>query len=104
LYPSPLTGTEADAGPADGDTATMGTAVIRPIEKLPVLKLSFVNHRAPSGPATMPHSSWIPVPVNDEVTPAVVILPISVPGLLVNQSARSGPEVTPVGASIGMPR
>ena len=46
--------------------------VIRPIELLPRL----VNHRFPSGPATIPSGRLMPAPVKLATTPVGVIRPI----------------------------
>jgi len=72
-----------------------------------------VNHKAPSGPATIPVAVACVLAVpgfdpagggtagrgNSVTTPAVVIRPIS-PGMPVNQSAPSGPAAIAVGCGV----
>ena len=70
---------------------TTPAVVIRPIELLP----KFVNHKASSGRTVICPGAWIPGPVKNEITPAVVMRPMAMPNpwdpAFVNDGAPSGP-------------
>src|SRR3954447_9816026 len=82
---------------------TAPPAVMRPIDLLLVL----VNHRAPSGPATIPKGCAIREPVYCDTLPSVVMRPIEPPmptlPEFVNHNAPSGPTVIPFGRSMPPP-
>src|SRR5215472_6350688 len=77
---------------------TTPLVVIWPTELLPL-----ENHNAPSGPVVIPVGSLIPAPVKLATVPVVVMRPMELFPVLVNQRAPSGPVVIPVGWLIPVP-
>ena len=78
----------------------MPLVVMRPMDGLLALFAKFVNHNAPSGPATMVLGSLTAVCEKSgklAITPPTVMRPIEFPEELVNHKAPSGPVVIPAG-------
>src|ERR1035438_6827056 len=85
--------------PAPGNSVIMPLVVMRPT----LLPSCSTNHRAPSGPVTMPSGAAPAVGTGYSVTaPPMVIRPILLPPNSVNHRAPSGPVVIELlGAATG---
>src|SRR6266540_2629654 len=97
-----------DAGSGIGNSVMAPEVVMRPI----LLAYCSVNHRAPSGPSTIPPGPerspnvlhrWHGGIVNSVIEPDVVMCPILLPHSSVNHRLPSGPVTMPQGLGVPPP-